>query len=296
MPSLDPGLVVHALNVDPRVKPIIQPARVFHTDVETQITQEVKKLLTAGFIKPIQHPKWFSNVVLVKKKNGQIHCCVDFRNLNKACPKDEFPLPNIDLLVDSTVGSSMFSFMDGYNRYNQIHMASKDAEKTAFRTPIGNFYYTVMPFGLKNVWATYQRTITAIFHDMMHKEMEDYLDDILVKSKTRTGHLQVLKQVFKRCREYKLRMNPMICAFEESVGKFLWFLVHYRGISIDPAKTTAIATMKRPTTVRELKSFLGKVSYIRRFVLGLALVTSGLSNQLKKGTEFTWGIKQQEAF
>ena len=296
MPSLDPGLVVHALNVDPRVKPVIQPARVFHTDVETQITQEVKKLLAAGFIKPIQHPKWFSNVVLVKKKNGQIHCCVDFRNLNKACPKDEFPLPNIDLLVDSTVGSSMFSFMDGYNRYNQIHIASKDAEKTAFRTPIGNFYYTVMLFGLKNEGVTYQRTITAIFHDMMHKEMEDYLDDILVKSKTRTGHLQVLKQVFKRCREYKLRMNPMKCAFEVSAGKFLWFLVHYRGISINPAKTTAIATMKRPTTVRELKSFLGKVSYIRRFVLGLALVTSGLSNQLKKGTEFTWGIKQQEAF
>ena len=118
MPSLDPGLVVHALNVDPRVKPVIQPARVFHINVETQITQEVKKLLAAGFIKPIQHPKWFSNVVLIKKKNGQIHCCVDFRNLNKACPKDEFPLPNIDLLVDSTAGSSMFSFMDGYNRYN----------------------------------------------------------------------------------------------------------------------------------------------------------------------------------
>ena len=221
---------------------------------------------------------------------------MDFRNLNKACPKDEFPLPNIDLLVDSTTGSSMFSFMDGYNRYNQIHMASKDAEKTAFRTPIGNFYYTVMLFGLKNEGVTYQRTMTAIFHDMMHKEMEDYVDDIVVKSKTRTRHLQVLEQVFKRCKEYKLRMNPMKCAFEESAGKFLWFLVHHRGISIDPAKTTAIATMKRPTTVRELKSFLGKVSYIRRFVLGLALVTSGLSNQLKKGTEFTWGIKQQEAF
>ena len=221
---------------------------------------------------------------------------MDFRNLNKACPKDEFPLPNIDLLVDSTAGSYMFSFMDGYNRYNQIRMATKDAEKTAFRTPIGNFYYTVMLFGLKNAGVTYQRTITAIFHDMMHKEMEDYLDDILDKSKTRIGHLQVLKQVFKRCREYKLRMNPMKCAFEVSAGKFLWFLVHHRGISVDPAKATAIATMKRPTTVRELKSFLGKVSYIRRFVLGLASIISGLSKQLKKGTEFTWGIEQQEAF
>ena len=111
MPGLDPELVVHSLNVDPGMRPVVQPARVFHTEVEAQIVQEVKKLLTAGFIKPIQHPKWLSNIVPVKKKNGQIRCCVDFRNLNKACPKDEFPLPNIDLLVDFAAGSSMFSLM-----------------------------------------------------------------------------------------------------------------------------------------------------------------------------------------
>ena len=295
MPGLDPRLVVHALNVDLGVKPI-QPARVFHTDVETHITQEVKKLLVAGFIKPIQHPKWLSNIIPVKKKNGQIRCCVDFRNPNRVCPKDEFPLPNIDLLVDSVVGSSMFSFMDGYNGYNQIHMAAKDAEKTTFRTPIGNFYYTMMPFSLKNARATYQRTMTAIFHDMMHKEMEDYVDNIVVKSKTKIGHLQVLEQVFKRRRKYKLCINPMNCAFEVSAGKFLGFLVHHRSISVNPAKVTAIATMKRPTTIRELKSFLGSVSYTRRFVPGLASVTSGLSKLLKKGIEFTWGTKQQEAF
>ena len=109
-----------------------------------------------------------SNIVLVKKKNGQIRCCVNFRNLNKACLKNEFPLPNMDLLIDSTTGSAMFSFMDGFSGYNQIRMAQKDAEKTAFRTPISNFYYAVMPFGLKNTGATYQRMMTAIFHDMVH--------------------------------------------------------------------------------------------------------------------------------
>ena len=128
--------------------------------------------------------------------------------------------------------------------------------------------------------------MTAIFHNTMHKEMEDYVNDIVVKSKTRTGHLQVLEQVFQRCKEYKLHMNPMKCAFGVSAGKFIGFLVHHRGISVDSAKATAIATMKRPTTVRELKSFLRRVSYIRRFILGLALVTSGLSKLLKKGTEF----------
>ena len=131
---------------------------------------------------------------------------------------------------------------------------------------------------------------------MMHEEMEDYVDDIVVKSKTRTGHLWVLEQVFERCRKYKLCMNAMKCAFRVSAGKFLGFLVHHKSISVDLAKATAIATMKRPTIVRELKNFLGRVSYIRRFVLKLASVTMGLSKLLKKGIEFTWGTEQQEAF
>ena len=122
---------------------------------------------------------------------------------------------------------------------------------------------------------------------MMHEEMEDYVDDIVVKSKTRTGHFQVLEQVFERCSKYKLHMKPMKYAFEVSTGKFLGFLVHHKGVSVDPAKATTIATIKRPTTVRELKSFLGKVSYIRRFVPRLNSVISGLSKLLKKEAEFT---------
>ena len=250
MLGLDPGLVAHTLNVDPKAKPMAQPARIFHIEIEGQIVKEVQKLLAVGFIKPIQHPRWLSNIVLVKKKNGQIRCCVDFKNLNKTYPKDEFPLPNMDLLIDSTAGSAMFSFMDGFNGYNQIRMAPKDAEKTAFRMPMGNFYYTVMPFGLKNAGTTYQRAMTAIFHDMMHQELEDYVDDIVVKSKRREEHFYVLKRVFERCRAFKLRMNPLKCAFGVSSGKFLGFLVHSRGIDVDPAKATAIATMRPPVTVK----------------------------------------------
>ena len=156
MLGLDPRLVAHMLNVNLEAKPVAQPAKIFHTEIKGQIVREVQKLLAAGFIKPIQHPLWLSNVVPVKKKNGQIRCCADFRNLNKVCPKDEFPLPNMDLLIDSAVGSAIFSFMDGFSGYNQIRMALKDAEKTTFRTPMGNFYYTVMPFELKNASATYQ--------------------------------------------------------------------------------------------------------------------------------------------
>ena len=226
MPGLDPNLVAHALNVEQGVKPVIQPMRTFHPDVEAQIIKEVQKLLATGFIRSIMHPKWLSNIVSVKKKNGQMRCCVDFRNLNKARPKDEFPLPNMDMLIDSAAGHAIFSFMDGFSGYNQIRMSPKDAAKTTFRTPIGNFYYTVMPFGLKNAGATYQRAMTAIFHDMMHKEIEDYVDDIVVKSKARENHISDLRRVFERCHLYKLRMNPLKCAFGALIGKFLGFLVH----------------------------------------------------------------------
>ena len=248
----------------------------------------MKKLLSAGFINPIQHLWWLSNIVPVKKKNGQIRCCVDFCNLNKACPKDEFLLPNMDLLIDSAAGHAMFSFMDGFSGYNQIFMSPKDAEKTAFRTPIGNFYYTVMSFGLKNAEVTYQRNMTAMFHDIMHREIEDYVDDIVVKSKTREDHFGILKKVFERCRLYKLKMNPLKCAFEVSTGKFLGFLVHQRGINVDLARASTIATMKSPTTHKELKSFLGKLSYIRRFIPDLVAVISAFVPLLKKGAPFHW--------
>ena len=132
MPGLDPNLLTHVLNVELRAKPVVQPMRTVHLDVKAQIIQEVQKLLTAGFIKPIMHPKWHSNIVLVKKKNGQIQYCVYFQNLNKACPKDEFALPNTDMLIDSVAGHAMFSFIDGFNGYNQIKMSSKDVAKTAF--------------------------------------------------------------------------------------------------------------------------------------------------------------------
>ncbi|XP_034686616.1 uncharacterized protein LOC117915149 [Vitis riparia] len=127
--------------------------------------------------------EWLANVVPVPKKDGKVRVCVDFRDLNKASPKDDFSLPHIDLLVDGTAGHSMLSFMDGFSGYNQILMASEDMEKTAFITELGTYCYKVMPFGLKNAGATYQRAVTTLFHDMMHKDVEVYVDDMIVKSR-----------------------------------------------------------------------------------------------------------------
>uniref|UniRef100_A0A2N9G179 Reverse transcriptase domain-containing protein n=1 Tax=Fagus sylvatica TaxID=28930 RepID=A0A2N9G179_FAGSY len=297
MPGIDPGLVAHSLNVEPGTRPVVQPMRTFHTEVEgTNHTRSEETTSLLASLNQFSIHGGCQTLYLVKKKNGQIKCCVDFRNLNKACPKDEFPLPNMDLLIDSAAGHAMFSFMDGFSGYNQIRMSTRDAEKTAFRTPIGNFYYTVMPFGLKNVGATYQRTMTAMFHDMMHKEIEDYVDDIVVKSKRREDHLRILRKVFDRCRLYKLKMNPLKCAFGVSAGKFLGFLVHNRGIDVDPAKASAIATMKAPTSHKELKSFLGRLSYIKRFIPGLASVTAVFIPLMKKGVPFVWSTACQQAF
>ena len=173
-----------------------------------------------------------ASVVPVKKKNGQIRICVDFRDLNRACPKDEFPLPIPELMVDIASSHAIFSFMDGSSGYNQIRMAPEDEKLTAFRTPLGVFCYRVMPFGLKNAGATYQRAMTKIFDELIHREVECYVDDLVVKSKEREDHLYDLRTVFCRLRTYNLKMNPLKCAFGVSSGKFLGFVVRYRGIDL----------------------------------------------------------------
>jgi len=158
MEGLDEKVSCHKLNVMPSAILVKQATRMYKHELDLKIKEEVQRLLAAGFIKSIQHPLWLSSIVTVGKiDKNQIRICVDFRDLNRAYPKDEFPLPSIDSLIDATAGHEMYSFMDGYVGYNQIKMDPTNAEKTVFRTPLGNFMYIVIPFGLKNAGATYQR-------------------------------------------------------------------------------------------------------------------------------------------
>ena len=161
----------------------------------------------------------------VPKKDGRIRVCVDFRDLNKASLKDDFPLPHIDILVDNTAGHALLSFMDGFSGYNQILIAPEDREKTTFITQWGVYCYRVMPFGLKNVGATYQRAATTLLHDMIHKEVEVYVDDMIVKSKDRPGHIVALEKFFDRIRQFRMRLNPKKCMFGVTVGKLLGFMI-----------------------------------------------------------------------
>ena len=153
---------------------------------------------------------------------------MDFRDLNRATPKDEYPLPVVETLINAAAGHKMMSFMDGNASYNQIFMAPEDVHKTAFRVPgaVGLFEYLVMTFGLKNVGAMYQRAMNYIFHDLIGKLVEIYIDDVVVKSTSAGGHLEDLCKVLERTRKFGLKMNPKKCAFGVSAGQFLGFLVH----------------------------------------------------------------------
>ena len=176
-----------------------------------KIKEKVTKQLKVGFIKRVNQAEWIANVVHVPKNDGKVRMCVDFRDLNKAYLKDDFPLPHIDVLVDNPAESVLMSFMDGFLRYNQIKMAPKDMTKTIFTTKWGIYCYMVMPFGLKNANTTYQRMAMALLHDMMHNEVEVYVDDMIMKSKDRENYTTNLRKFFERIKEYKLRLNPQKC-------------------------------------------------------------------------------------
>ena len=227
-----------------------------------KIKEEVTKQLKVGFIKLVHQAKWIDNVVLVHEKDGKVRLCVDFRDLTKACPKDDSSLPHIDVLVDNTTSSALMSFMDGFSGYNQIKMAPRDMTKTTFTMEWGIYCYIVMPFGIKNVSATYQRMATTLLHDIMHNEVEMYVDDMIVKANEREGHIVNLRKFFERIKEYRLRLNPQKCTFGITIGKLLGFLVSVRGIEDDPSTIKAILEMLQPKSEKEIKGFFGRLQYI----------------------------------
>ena len=254
MPGLNRTLVEHELRIKPICKPFRQPPPRFSTEVQLGIKDELVRLLNVGFIRTARYVEWLANIVPVLKKNGALCICIDFHKLNLATPKDEYPMPISDLLIDATANHAMLSFMDGHAGYNQIFIAEADVHKTAFRCPgaLDTYEWVVMPFGLKNAGATYQRAMNAIFHDLIGTIVEVYIDDVVVKSKNRRTHLDDLRQAFLRMRQHHLKMNPAKCAFGVLAGNFLGFLVHHRGIEIDENKARAILSAPPPTTKRQL--------------------------------------------
>ena len=192
--------------------------------------------------------------------------CVDSTDLNKACLKDSFPLPRIDQLVDSTAGHKLLTFMDAFSGYNQIKMAKEDQEKTTFITSQGLYCYKVMSFGLKDVGVTYQRLVNKMFNKQIGRNMEVYVDDMLVKSKEELAHLDDLRETFATLKQYQVKLNPSKCVFGVASGKFLGFMVSQRGIEAKPEKVQAIINMASPRTVKEVQKLTRRIAALNRFV------------------------------
>jgi hypothetical protein len=180
------------------------------------VKEAVNRLLDAKFIRPCRYADWISNIVPVEKQGTKkLRVCIDFRDLNRATPKDEYHMPIADFLVNAAFGHRILSFLDGNVGYNQIFMADEDISKTAFICSgfVGLFEWVVMTFGLKNAGATYKRAMNLIFHDLLGIIVKVYIDDIVVKSAGDDSHLADLRLVFEKMRQYKLKMNPLKCAF-----------------------------------------------------------------------------------
>ena len=233
MLGLNPKVAVHQLMVKHSIQPIKKAQRRFRPKLVSQIETKIDKLINVGFIKEVKYSKWIVNIIPIKKKNGQISVCVDFRHLNNSCPKDNFSLPIIDLTINATTSHEALSFMVGSLGYNQIWMVPMDEELIAFHTLKSIYYYKVMPLGIKNASQIYQHAMQRIFDDMLHKNVECYVDNLVVKSRKREYHLQDLCMVFNRLRRYQLKMNSLKCAFSVTLGKFLGFIFQHCGIEVD---------------------------------------------------------------
>ena len=232
-----------------------------------RIKEEIDKLLKARFIRPVKQATWLSRIVVVPKKNDKIHVCVDYRKLNTVTITYVFPLLFTDNVLDAVVGHDTYSFLDGFNRYDQVCMHPDDQEKTTFVMDLGVYVAVVMKFGLKTVPAMIQRTTTKSLWEYIPTFMQVFLDDFSVYG-TRAEHLCHLGLCLERCCTSCLSLNPAKCAFDVTSGALLGHIISKEGIAVDPKKITAIIEAKTPTTAKLLNHFLGQVRY-RVFRLGL---------------------------
>ena len=296
MPGIDPDFLCHRLTMDTKVRPMWQRRRKFNEERCLVIKEETQKLLNVGHIREIQYPEWLANVVLVKKANGKWRMCVDFTDLNKACPKDSYPLPSIDALVDSASGCKMLSFLDAFSGYNQIKMHPRDESKTTFMTEKCSYCYKVMSFGLKNASATYQRLMDKVLAPMLGRNVQAYVDDMVVTSHERGQHAADLEELFATISKYHLKLNPEKCVFGVEAGKFLDFMLIERGIEANPNKCAAIITMRSPTSVKEVQQLTGRMAALSRFVSTGGEKGHPYFQCLKRNSRFAWTDECEAAF
>ncbi|XP_057808507.1 uncharacterized protein LOC131022985 [Salvia miltiorrhiza] len=294
--GIDRGLAEHCLNVDPKVKPVKQRTRYFDAEKDAAIREQVQGLLDAGHIEEVQYPEWISNAVMVAKKTNSWRMCVDYRDLNAACPKDHYPLLRIDQLVDSTSVCALLSMMDAYQGYHQVKMNRGDIAKTAFAVCYGVYGWKSMPFGLKNAGATYQRMMEKNFKEQLAKNISVYVDDMLVRSVRAEDHVSDLEEVFTVIKKHRLMLNPAKCTFGVTTGRFLGYKVTPAGIEVNTDKVKAIMDMTPPRGIKEVQTLNGRITALSRFISRTAKRSMPFFKILRKGTKFQWTAECRMVF
>ncbi|KAK2452021.1 putative mitochondrial protein [Trifolium repens] len=287
--------VEFAIDLVPGTSPIsMAPYRMSASELG-ELKKQLEELLKKKFIRPSVSP-WGAPVLLVKKKEGSMRLCVDYRQLNKVTVKNKYPLPRIDDLMDQLVGACVFSKIDLRSGYHQIRVKSEDIPKTAFRTRYGHYEYVVMPFGVTNAPGVFMEYMNRIFHPYLDKFVVVFIDDILIYSKSEEEHAEHLRIVLETLREKKLYAKLLKCEFWLKEVSFLGHVISNGGIAVDPSKVDAVLKWETPRSVFEIRSFLGLAAYYRRFIEGFSKLALPLTQLTRKGQAFVWDSLCEKSF
>ncbi|KAD6795610.1 hypothetical protein E3N88_06506 [Mikania micrantha] len=260
-----------------------------------ELMKQLQELLEKGLIRPSSSP-WGAPVLFVKKKDGSMRMCIDYRGLNKVTVKNRYPLPRIDDLFDQLQGSSYFSKIDLRSGYHRVRVNEEDVPKTAFRTRYGHYGFLVMPFGLTNAPAVFMDLMNRVCKPYLDKFIIVFIDDILVYSRTKQEHEGHLRMLLELLRKEKLYAKFSKCEFWLREVQFLGHVINDKGIQVDPTKVEAVMRWETPKSPTEIRRFLGLAGYYRRFIQDFSKIASPLTSLTQKNIKFIWGQKQEEAF
>ncbi|GJT97331.1 putative nucleotidyltransferase, ribonuclease H [Tanacetum coccineum] len=261
-----------------------------------ELSGQLQELQDKGFIRP-SHSPWGAPVLFVKKKDGSLRMCIDYRELNKLTVKNRYPLPRIDDLFDQLQGSRFFSKIDLRSGYHQLRVHEDDIPKMAFRTRYGHFEFTVMPFGLTDAPVVFMDLMNRVCKPYLYKFVIVLIDDILIYSRTKEDHEVYLGLVLELLRKEKaLCRSSQVWNFFLPEVHFLFIVVNQNGITCRPSKIEAVKNWKTPTTPSEIRSFLGLAGYYRRFIANFSKIAKPLTSLTQKNQKYVWGVEQEEAF
>ncbi|KAL0556560.1 hypothetical protein IC582_005074 [Cucumis melo] len=296
LPGLPPPREIDfAIELESGTAPISRAPYIMAPAELKELKVQLQELLDKGFIRPSVSP-WGAPVLFVKKKDGSMRLCIDYRELNKVTVKNRYPLPRIDDLFDQLQGATIFSKIDLRSGYHQLRIRDSSIPKTAFRSRYEHYEFIVMSFGLTNALAIFMDLMNRVFKDFLDSFVIVFIDDILIYSKTEAEHEEHLHQVLETLRANRLYVKFSKCEFWLKKVSFLGHVVSSEGVSVDPAKIEAITNWPRSSTVSEIRSFLGLAGYYRRFVEDFSRIASPLTQLTRKGTPFVWSSACESSF